>query len=155
MTSAGIAPAVAAPGSDDKVPRGLERRENVVTAGAAVAVAFPHRRAVVGVGPGFGYERALSRVVSIEVGGALAVAPRSRTVGGSAGLPVPFYLIGDAPSGFFLAPGLAMAVGDRAIRGSADPIGPSTSSRTMVQSSSRSLSPSASIGTEVNRHACT
>ena len=82
-----------------------------MTAGAAVAVAFPDGRAEVGVGPAFGYERALSRVVSIEVGGALAVAPRSRTVGGSAGLSVPFYLIGDAPSGFFLAPGLAMAIG--------------------------------------------
>jgi hypothetical protein len=110
MTSTAIAPAVAAPEPDDKVPHGLERRENVVTAGAAVAVSFPHRRAVVGVGPGLGYERALSRVVAIEVGGALAVASRNRTVGGGAGISVPLYLIGDAPSGFFLAPGLAVAI---------------------------------------------
>ena len=104
---AGVSTSGNAFAQSDEAPR------NVLTASGSVGVAFPDiGDPPVGIGIGVAYERVLSNDVSVAIGTGVGFVVDDDVVGWSADVGVPIYLVGNAPTGFFLSPELGVGVAD-------------------------------------------
>jgi len=109
----GLATPTAAQAADGNVS---ESPQNVIGVGGAVAIVFPNvGDPVFGFGPGLGYERVLSPLVSIAISSAVGFVADDDAISVSGGISVPIYFAANAPTGLYLAPGAAVGgvVGSR------------------------------------------